>query len=106
MFGPMETPLYTNILQGLPGRFIYRNALVNLARFVPAHDPYNFDDRNVEVHVVDSSSDDEPGNFAASQGMDEPPNLPSQPNNPSLHESDAHTNPPMTYSRGSVDSVN
>ena len=55
---------------------------------------------------MDSSSDEEPGNFVASQGLDEPPNLPSQPNDPSLHESDAHTNPSMTYSRGSVDSVN
>lgn len=74
--------------------------------FVPEHDPYGFGERHVEVHVMDSSSDEEPRNFEASPGLDEPPNLPSQPNNPSPHESDAHTNPPTTYSRGSVDSVN
>ena len=42
MFGPMETPLYTNLIRGLPDRFVYRNAHVNLTSFVPAHDPYIF----------------------------------------------------------------
>ncbi|KMT14679.1 hypothetical protein BVRB_4g074470 [Beta vulgaris subsp. vulgaris] len=42
---------------------------------------------------------------ASSEPSLEPPNLPSQANNPSLHESDFHTNPPMSFSRGSPASV-
>ncbi|KMT17247.1 hypothetical protein BVRB_2g039470 [Beta vulgaris subsp. vulgaris] len=42
---------------------------------------------------------------ASSEPSIEPPNLPSQANNPSLHESDFHTNPPMSYSRGTPASV-
>ncbi|KMS96545.1 hypothetical protein BVRB_8g202100, partial [Beta vulgaris subsp. vulgaris] len=105
MFGSMGVPLYTNIIRGLPDRFIYQNVRVDLTRVVPGHDPYIFDERHVDVHMVDSSSDEEPVEVASSEPSLEPPNLPSQANNPSLHESDFHTNPPMSYSRGSPASV-
>ncbi|KMT16051.1 hypothetical protein BVRB_3g052230 [Beta vulgaris subsp. vulgaris] len=50
-------------------------------------------------------SDEEPQEVANSEPSLEPPNLPSQANNPSFHESDFHTNPPMSFSRGSPASV-
>lgn len=100
IFGPSDVPLYTNIIiRSLLGRFDYRNSKVDLTRFVSAHDPYH-SNRNIILRC----------NLVLSIWMRimwllVNHELPSQPNQTTFWELDAHTNPTMSFSRGTEDSV-